>query len=204
MTAQQLDDLRKTLVPILDGMHGWCTPEKASAMYELIERERPVLVVEIGVFGGKSLVPQALALKANQRGIIYGIDPWTAEACLEGTNDPANDEWWKNAVNYDEMYLKCQHELAKHGLGRHAALMRCKSQDAACRFNNIDVLHIDGNHSEEVSCRDVEMWLPRMKQGGYVWVDDCDWSTTQRAQALVLEKADHYGQTGSCKLFKVR
>lgn len=198
------EETRARITDVVKGMIGWCEPEKACAMYELIEQQRPALLIEIGVFGGRSLIPQAMALKANGKGIIYGIDPWCVEASLEGTNDPANDQWWKNNVNYDDMYQKCLHAVQMYEVGRHTAIMRCRSETAAVRFNNIDILHLDGNHSEEVSCRDVELWLPRVRLGGFLWFDDSDWPTTQKAQSMIVQRCEPYGQTGTCKLFKVR
>ena len=51
-------------------------------------RERPKVIVELGIFGGRSLLPQALQLRDNgDGGIIYGIDPWTKAAALDRTAD---------------------------------------------------------------------------------------------------------------------
>jgi hypothetical protein len=65
-------------------------------MAALIRREKPSVVVEIGVFGGRSLVPQALALRENKQGVVYGIDPYTAAAATEGefTSDPGGKGYW--------------------------------------------------------------------------------------------------------------
>jgi len=52
----------------------------------------------------------------------------------------------------------------------------------------IDILHIDGNHEEESSCKDVELYLPRVKKGGYVWFDDANWHQTQKAINLLQNK----------------
>ncbi|MBI2810794.1 MAG: class I SAM-dependent methyltransferase [Candidatus Melainabacteria bacterium] len=50
---------------------------------------KPERVVEIGVFGGKSLVPMACALRANQKGRIYGIDPWDNKESVRGLTEEA-------------------------------------------------------------------------------------------------------------------
>ncbi|MBI2809024.1 MAG: hypothetical protein HYX68_28910 [Planctomycetes bacterium] len=44
-------------------LEGWCTPEKAQMLAALIIDALPALCVEIGVHGGKSLIPQAMALR---------------------------------------------------------------------------------------------------------------------------------------------
>ena len=51
-----------------------------------------------------------------------------------------------------------------------------------------DVIHLDGNHSEETSCMDVELWFSKLKKGGYWIMDDANWETTQKAINLLKEK----------------
>ena len=47
-------------------------------------------------------------------------------------------------------------------------------------------MHLDGNHSELLSCRDVELWAPLVAENGYILFDDSSWPTTQAAQQLLL------------------
>ena len=58
---------------------GWCSIEKAYALASAIIALRPGVVVEIGIWAGRSLIPMALALKKVGAGKIIGIDPWRAE-----------------------------------------------------------------------------------------------------------------------------
>ena len=55
------------------------------------------MVVEIGVWGGKSLVPMANALRANGSGKIYGIDPWDNQESIKEIMNEANLEFWNRA-----------------------------------------------------------------------------------------------------------
>ena len=75
-------------------LQGWCTKEKATRMMNLIHEINPMICVEIGVFGGASIYPTACALKFQDQGTIYAIDPWENSDCLEGyaPNDP-NYQW---------------------------------------------------------------------------------------------------------------
>ncbi len=52
------------------------------------------------------------------------------------------------------------------------------------------MLHIDGNHSEEVSCADVNLWLPLVVKGGHIWMDDIHWESTKKAQAILSNACD--------------
>lgn len=48
---------------LVKNIEGWCSQEKMIKMVSLILATKPERVVEIGVFYGKSLICQALALK---------------------------------------------------------------------------------------------------------------------------------------------
>jgi len=82
---------------------GWCDEDKAQKFYDIITESKAKLCVEIGVFGGSSLIPQALAMKNNNDGIVVGIDPWTHDAALEDMEKDENKEWWSK-INLDEIY----------------------------------------------------------------------------------------------------
>ena len=194
------DQIRAAITP----MEGWCWPEKALALADLILSTQPQIVVEIGVFGGRSLIPQAMALRTNGAGMIYGIDPWKLEAALEGENGPESEAWWRNNVNLHDIHRKCVEEIWRHGLDDWCVLLRCPSQRAVTLFPSIDILHLDGNHSELASCRDVELYLPRIKHGGHVWMDDTDWQTTQRAVGLLEESTERIASVGACRLYRKR
>lgn len=194
-------------------MHGWCTEEKAVAMAQLIIGNNAKLVVELGVFGGRSLIPQALALRETG-GHIYGVDPWKKEACLEGINDKANDEWW-NKLDLEAIHRSCMGFIWANDLDPWCTVIRAKGEHIAGLFpirekvgiedqatNPIDILHIDGNHSEVASTRDVELWLPRVRHGGYIWLDDTDWSTTAKAVELLNAACDVIQDVGTCRLFR--
>src|SRR5579863_7037302 len=81
-------------------LEGWCWFEKAIAMAELIEMERPETVVEVGIFGGRSFIPQALQIRDNGKGRIYGMDPWQAASSIEGEHAKEDREWWEKKVSH--------------------------------------------------------------------------------------------------------
>lgn len=162
---------------------GWCTVEKATNMMDLIYEVKPQTCVEIGVFGGSSIYPTACALKFLGQGKVYAIDPWKNSPCLEGyeSNDP-NYQWWGH-VNLDKIYLDFLKMLNQFELNQYCSPMRMTALNALNSFadNSIDILHIDGNHTEENALQDAQKYLPKVKQGGYIWFDDVNWSTTRKA-----------------------
>lgn len=185
-----MEKLKAHISNILPTTQGWCTIEKAHKLIDIVEESNPILLVELGVFGGKSLLPMAMATKQKgNNGKVIGIDAWAVPASLEGTNDEANDKWWAN-INYDDMFNYTTTLMQTHGVSNIVELWRTRSVDCASRFldESIDVLHQDSNHSEEVTTAEVELYWSKVKKGG-VWIfDDTNWPTTKSAQTLLLSK----------------
>jgi hypothetical protein len=189
-----MDKVHAILERDIEGIHGWCTVSKAKYMANLVAVHQLKKSVELGVWGGRSLLPIALASKtvAGAQDPV-GIDPYAKSACLEGTNDPANNDWWAK-VPYEDMYRYASRLLGPAGpYGLSVQLLRTTSQNAVSLFadNSIDLLHQDSNHSEEVSCAEVALWHNKVRPGGFWIQDDTDWQTTQKAQ-VVLEKEFGY------------
>ena len=69
---------------------------------------------------------------------------------------------------------------------------------------NIDMLHIDGNHSEKTSFYDVTKWAPQVTSGGFIIFDDINWCengtlTTGRAVQWLDEHCIKVGEfSDSC------
>lgn len=184
--------------------HGWCTQGKATAISDWVLKNRPQFCVEIGVFAGRSLVAMALALKENGSGVALGIDPWSCDASADGFKDE-NAEWWKS-INHEEMMHHCDALVKIFGVQPQAQMVRMTNRAAIhlpiLRHTPIDLLHIDGNHSEQSSVFDVENYVPLVRSGGSVWFDDTDWQTTKKAQTILLKSCEQVGMVGTCAILR--
>ena len=185
---------------------GWCSEEKAKKMMDLIYETHPKICVEIGVFGGSSIYPTASALKYLGAGVVHAIDPWAKDDCLEGyTPDDPNYQWW-GKLDLDQVYNNFKLMLNYYSISPFCQVMRMTSKAALSHFENesIDILHIDGNHTEQVALADAEMYLPKVKMGGYIWFDDVNWVTTNKAVAYLMRSCtiDFSRSTATCYLFK--
>ena len=60
--------------------------------------------------------------------------------------------------------------LANLGKFNNISKIRMKSEDAVNLFNDniIDVLYIDGNHDKEFITKDILLWLPKIKENGFI------------------------------------
>ena len=203
-------ELETTIRQWCSESEGWTSADRCVEMAQLILTSHPHCVVELGVFGGRSFIPQALALKDNGHGQIYGVDAWKKDATIEGydpTNpeDKANRDWWL-AVDIHDIHKKAVEAVWKYQVDEYAVLICSASQNAKELFYHecIDILFIDGCHSEIASCRDAELYLPRVVQNGFIWLDDCDWASTKKMQSMVEAECDLLKDCGSYKLFRKR
>ena len=179
------ENVKERALLAMQELEGWCSPQKAATLMDLIFLTRPQTVVEVGVFGGKSLIPMAFALKALDSGVVYGIDPWSAPESMVGKMDEANREWWAK-VDYNAIYNGLVSKIKKFKLQKQVQLIKASSEGAK-EIENIDILHIDGNHSEETSCFDVLKWVPLVRRGGLIIFDDLDWASTQKASNMLQD-----------------
>lgn len=171
---------------------GWCKLEKAEKMMDLIRIVQPEICVEIGVFGGASIYPTASALKYCNKGKVFGIDPWTPEASIEGFDpDLANHVWW-SMLDYQQVFEHYGNMLRSFKLNPYVETFKTTSAGALHNFkdDSIDILHVDGNHSEDSSYFDVVHYLPKVRSGGYIWFDDADWHQTSKALSYMCENAE--------------
>jgi len=171
-------------------LDGWCPLDKAVELAEMVLAEKPKLIVEIGVFGGRSIIPMALAAKVNDNDPqVIGIDPWAVGPVLEGTNSKENDLYW-SSLDLEKIFADYERNLVKFGVAHFTLTLRMTDEFACHHFKpeSIDFLHIDGNHSPEVSMRYVTQWVPLVKPGGVIIFDDVLWDS-QKGAVEILERS---------------
>lgn len=172
---------------------GWCSPEKAARIYELGLQVRPFISVELGVFAGRSLIALALAHRQNNYGFALGFDAYKSSVCAEGSNAEANNKWWNEKVDLIKIYHGCIDAIEKYGISDYCSIVKLKSQTASLLFpdERIDIIHQDSNHNTETILKELELWIPKLKKGGYWIADDTDWIESQEGYSKLPE----YGLT---------
>jgi predicted O-methyltransferase YrrM len=167
-------------------LEGWCLHQKAVAIAEMILEERPAICVEIGIFGGRSLIPAAAALRHNGSGVIYGIEAWDPHAATVNPTHAENDIWWHN-VDFPRIKRDFYRFIAEMDLTSQVRVIEATSSRAAALFDTIDYLHIDGSHAMVSAVEDVINYVRKVRPGGIVLFDDVEWETTAPAQALLRQ-----------------
>lgn len=132
---------------------------------------RPELCVQIGVFGGSSLLPVALALNYLGAGQILGIDPWDPEESAKGQTG-ANLKWWSE-LNHSVIEKGFRDAILAEGVSNQIVVLK-QTSDAATPPPRIDFLNVDGNHGDQ-AFRDIKRYGSKVRIGGMMYVDDITW-----------------------------
>jgi hypothetical protein len=166
---------------------GWCTAEKAEALAALVVGYQPKTVLEIGVYGGSSFFPMAIAMQyIDNEGLVIGCDPWDVNVAISNYPEQANKDWWANQ-DLEAIYKDFMRRRAEWGLEGWTAIERCQS-----RFlrppPNLGLLHVDGAHNDE-AVKDVVRFSYSVLKGGFVVLDDLKWSGggVTRAESRLLQ-----------------
>jgi predicted O-methyltransferase YrrM len=157
-----------TTVPSLDG---WATPEKSCAMAALVLTMKPKIIVEVGLFAGRSVFGMAMAAKEIGGCKIIGIDAYSATVAMD-SETAANADWW-GKLDFKEIESKCRALLKNFQLESVVEIVVKKSDD----FEPppiIDLWHCDGAHTEQ-AVSDVERYAPKIPIGGIAIMDDLHW-----------------------------
>lgn len=124
---------------------GWMGKEDCQVLYDYASKVENGLIVEIGSYGGISTVVMALSSPTSQ---VVAIDPYT------GFNDLL------------EIFKERIKDL-------NILLIKDTSQNIGKIWTKeIDLLHIDGDHSYGTVKEDIELWVPHVR--GYVLFHDFD------------------------------
>jgi cephalosporin hydroxylase len=82
--------------------------------------------------------------------------------------------------------------IAANGLEGYARLERAKSQLASAQFaaGSVDLVHIDGNHDRASVERDLALYRPLVKDGGYIVLDDVSWESVRGVYGELCQSAE--------------
>ena len=171
-------------------------------MRNLIRKVQPNVCVEIGVFAGKSLLNTAIALRDNGLGLVYGIDPWRKCDALNGVAPNESPEYW-DTIDLDAVHYDCMKAIEQFELD-NVVIIRAKSELAEWLFRpaSVDILYIDGGHAEKIALQDCELYFPKVKLGGHIWMDDTNYDSLQKSVSFMRSQCVLVKDFGHCQLYK--
>jgi len=175
---------------------GGCSKSKAGVIGGLILARHFEQSIDIGVYRGRSFIPQALAYQILGRGTVTGVDPYSSEHAIQLDNPdlkiPLAD--FAEHANFEQIYLEVQNQINKWDLQEFGQITRSTSE---AFFRNIDLkndlnlVHIDGNHDIPQTVSDVESSIPRIAAGGYLIMDDVSWKSLFPASQIAHSRLKH-------------
>ena len=159
MTAVSLAALPShSFHPRVYGVGAWT--DNLYFAYDVVATLKPRLLVELGADRGESYFAFCQSAAENATGTrCFAVDTWQGDA---------------QAGGYDETTFR---EVSDHNAAHYAAfsmLLRRSFDDALDRFasESIELLHLDGLHTEAAVRQDLQAWLPKLKPGGILLMHD--------------------------------
>jgi hypothetical protein len=128
--------------------------------YDLVAKERPALVVELGTDRGESYFAFCQSIAENHTGTrCFAVDTWKGDA----QSGPYEEVTFEQVEAHNREHYK-----------EFSTLLRGTFDDALEEFTDgkIDILHLDGLHSEEAVRHDLTVWLPKLSAGGILLLHD--------------------------------
>lgn len=175
------DSIKSYALQVMNSIDGWCSIHRASFLIDLIVATQPQVIVEIGVFAGKSLIPMALTLRSNGSGKIYGIDSWDKSQWAIGM-DGGLRHWLKDK-NYEQAKSSLLNKINQYGLQNQVVIHHATSMNAPI-IPNIDILTIDRYSYEEEAYQELCKWVPYVKKGGLIILNNVSWNRDGRVNPI--------------------
>lgn len=143
------------------------------------ELESGDCVIEIGPFTGKSTCFMGRGVRESHKTIhIYSVDPW------ELLGAPISGTGLTIAQTRKEVHELFRANVKKCGMTDIITEFHGFSEDAADRWNSpspIGMVYVDGNHKYPMVKKDIELWAPKIKVGGYMVFHDYNSPQVHRA-----------------------
>ena len=141
----------------------YCKEATYNLIENMLENIKNGIFVEIGVFGGCTLLRiYETCMKNNVQ--IYGIDPWENSVVFNGDKRRVDDKSQNIMLEkLTECRLHLESIVAEHNLNIN--ILHKNSWEVYNHFedNSIDLMHIDGDHSYLGTKKVIEFYWDNIK-----------------------------------------
>lgn len=146
-------------------VEGWMTEEELRVLREVASALKKPFVVEVGSWKGRSTIALAQAI-APQGGKFFAVDTW------QGT--PSERTTYHAEARYRDIYKQFCNNISAAAVDGVVVSCKMTSLEAANLFlgGSVDMVFLDGDHSQEAVTADIEAWWPKLKKGGLMMGHD--------------------------------
>ena len=182
-------------------------------LHETIQRLRPEIIVEVGVWKGGSVIHMAgAARQAGLAATVIAIDTWLGSAEHWDTPEWREDLLFSNG--YPMLYYTFLANIVERGLQDLVVPLPLDSQSASqvlkTRGLRPSMVHLDSGHDYLSVVSDLHRWWDMLEPGGALIVDDYDpagvvWPEVKRAVDDFLKLMPHERFSAhpyKCRFFK--
>jgi predicted O-methyltransferase YrrM len=138
----------------------WQIKEEITTLMEILQKQKPKYVLEIGTAGGGSLFMLSQVIENDA--ILISVDL---------PNGQFGGGYPKNRINLYNSFAKRSQKIKLIRQDSHS-LESLKSVKMILKENNLDFLFIDGDHSYEGVKKDFELYSPLVKKNGLIAFHD--------------------------------
>jgi hypothetical protein len=170
--------VRSKISPYKD-IEGWLTEREAMGLYHFASLLPPgSTVVEIGSWKGKSTYCLARGLR---HGRIEAIDPFDA------SGEPGSCEIYQKEKGQEPLIDQFRNKMGGLKVLDKIRIRHGSSRQFVGQSGAIDLLFIDGDHSQEACLFDFENYSPALRTGGYLAFHDFDPDRKDLGPTWVIE-----------------
>lgn len=152
----------------------WFSPNNKVGLVNLINKNNPTIIVEVGSWLGASTI--FMAKNSSSQTKILAVDTWDPSYALDMDNEPEAMSVTKNAYHY---FLS---NIILEGVSDKIIPCRMSSEEASKILNvKADLIYIDADHSEESVYFDLVTWHDKLSEKGVICGDDYDAPSVRKA-----------------------
>jgi len=197
--------LTHSFIPFEKDLHGW--NGNSPIFLEMVADTHPQNIIEIGSWKGQSTVSMAKA--ARKKGLqtkIFCVDTWLGALEFRENERILGKTWDRMLVNgYPNVYYQFLSNMIHEGVLEMIEPVPSPSRDAVPFVPEAELIYIDGNHYYEAVKEDLELYWPKLKQGGIMFGDDYFLNTGDRRatdgyKAGVRLAVDEFAQARNLKV----
>lgn len=138
---------------------------RGDSILRRLEAGQEMAGVEVGVFDGKL---SAYLLGHRPELTLTMVDPWAACPPDARYAKSGDTKGRLKQSDFDRAYAAAM-AATDFAKGRRV-VMRCSSVEAAGKTSehSLDFVFVDGDHTYDGTCEDIQAWLPKLKPGGWL------------------------------------